>query len=725
MIKTKRGRFAMKTRLLPLVSLLFPFLAEAATLNTIDSVALPGDKVEIKLTFDTAPPDPLGYTIENPARIALDLNGVNNGMKSKYHTIGTGNARSLTVMEVKDKTRVIVNLAHLAGYKTRRENNSLIVTIGEDAAKPMAVAAANATSATNGKAAAGSASVSRTSASNSIKDLDFRRGESGEGQVMIGLSNPNAPVDMREEGGKIVVRFSGVSLPPQLSRKLDVVDFATPVSAVTAVNEGGNAVITINPKGDYEYLAYQTDNLFTVAVKPISAADLEKKRKDAFNYTGEKLSLNFQDIEVRSVLQLIADFTELNLVASDSVEGRITLRLQNVPWDQALDLVLKTKGLDKRKVGNVILVAPASEIAEREKLELETTKQVEELAPLRTEYLQVNYAKATDLAELITSDNGFLTDRGTATVDARTNTILVQDTSAKLEEIRQLLKQLDVPVKQVLIESRVVVARQSVGEEIGVQWGQMREDVRPNGSAWYTAPRNDVIRQMHNNDVTNQVALANGGKATALPVTGDQLSVDFASPSSNAASFAIGYLRDGTLIDMELSALESTGNVNIIATPKLLTADQQKARIESGREIPYQEASSSGATTISFKKAVLALEVTPHITPDGRIIMDLQINQDSVGDNVVVASTTGGSSTSVPSIDTNKIQTSVLVDDGETVVLGGVFKNETTDTVNKVPFLGDLPVLGRLFRSNSKTELKQELLIFITPKVVHNVIAQQ
>ncbi len=716
MIKTKRGRFAMKTRLLPLVSLLFPFLAEAATLNTIDSVALPGDKVEIKLTFDGAPPDPLGYTIENPARIALDLNGVNNGMKSKYHTIGTGNARSLTVMEVKDKTRVIVNLAHLAGYKTRRENNSLIVTIGEDALKPMAVAATNAAPATNGKAAAGSSPVSRTSASNSIKDLDFRRGESGEGQVMIGLSSPNAPVDMREEGGKIVVRFSGVSLPPQLSRKLDVVDFATPVSAVTAVNEGGNAVITINPKGDYEYLAYQTDNLFTVAVKPISAADLEKKRKDAFNYTGEKLSLNFQDIEVRSVLQLIADFTELNLVASDSVEGRITLRLQNVPWDQALDLVLKTKGLDKRKVGNVILVAPASEIAEREKLELETTKQVEELAPLRTEYLQVNYAKASDLAELITSDNGFLTDRGTATVDARTNTILVQDTSAKLEEIRQLLKQLDVPVKQVLIESRVVVARQSVGEELGVQWGQFREDVRPNGGGtWYTAPRNDMIRQMYNNDVST----------TKTAVTGDTLSVDLASPSSNAASFAIGYLKDGTLIDMELSALESTGNVNIIATPKLLTADQQKARIESGREIPYQEASSSGATTISFKKAVLALEVTPHITPDGRIIMDLQINQDSVGDNVVIASSTGGSSTSVPSIDTNKIQTSVLVDDGETVVLGGVFKNETTDTVNKVPFLGDLPVLGRLFRSNSKTELKQELLIFITPKVVHNVIAQQ
>ncbi|HET8706219.1 MAG TPA: type IV pilus secretin PilQ family protein, partial [Pseudomonadales bacterium] len=491
------------------------------------------------------------------------------------------------------------------------------------------------------------------------------------------------------------------------------------VSMVTAVNEGGNAVITINPKGDYEYLAYQTDNLFTVSVKPISAADLEKKRKDAFNYTGEKLSLNFQDIEVRSVLQLIADFTELNLVASDSVEGRITLRLQNVPWDQALDLVLKTKGLDKRKVGNVILVAPASEIAEREKLELETTKQVEELAPLRTEYLQVNYAKAADLAELITADNGFLTDRGTATVDPRTNTILVQDTSAKLEEIRQLLKQLDVPVKQVLIESRIVVARQSVGEEMGVQWGQFREDQRPDGSKWYTAPRNDMVRQMYNNDAR----VARGDDPQ--DVTGDTLSVDLASPSSNAASFAIGYLRDGTLIDMELSALESTGNVNILATPKLLTADQQKAKIESGREIPYQEASSSGATTITFKKAVLALEVTPHITPDGRIIMELQINQDSVGENVVVASTTGGSSTSVPSIDTNKIQTSVLVDDGETVVLGGVFKNEATDTVYKVPFLGDLPVLGRLFRSNTKSELKQELLIFITPKVVHNVIAQQ
>ncbi len=457
-----------------LIVMLFVFVQSswAAQLTGVESSALPGNALEIKLMFDAVPLQPTGYTIESPARIALDLKDVTSTLKEKCHSLGNGNVQSATVLSSGGRTRVIINMNSLVGYTTRVEGNTLLVHVGNAGVA-------------GGQQANGAVSVIEKTASQSnsdrpsISELDFRRGELGEGMVMMTVSDPSATIDVKKEGGRIVVEFVGVDLPEALRRRLDVVDFATPVHVIEAVSESGNAKISIEAKGDYEYLAYQTDTQFTVSVKPVTGAELDRKRKEKFQFTGEKLSLNFQDIEVRSVLQLIADFTELNLVASDTVAGNITLRLQNVPWDQALDLILKTKGLDKRKVGNVMLVAPADEIAAREKLELEANKQVEELAPMGTEYLTVNYAKATEIVKLLSEGSAFVSGRGSVSVDERTNTLIVQDTRAKLDEIRYLLEQLDVPVSQVMIEARIVIARTDVAEELGVQWGILgvNEDV--------------------------------------------------------------------------------------------------------------------------------------------------------------------------------------------------------------------------------------------------------
>lgn len=671
--------------------------AWALKLTGVESAALPGDAIEIKLSFDGAPPQPTGYTTDAPARIALDLDGVENALAQKYHTLGAGNVRSLTVMGAGQRTRLIVNMTSLVGYSTSVSGNDLLLRVGEGEAAPAAAAASPAQSA---PAASSSALKASTGG---VRELDFRRGENGEGQVIVTLSTRNAPVDLREEGGKIVAEFVGVSLPSELNRRLDVVDFATPVKTIDATTQSGNARIAVAPTGEYEYMAYQTDNTFTISVKPITGAELERKRKEKFQYTGEKLSLNFQDIEVRSVLQLIADFTELNLVASDTVRGRITLRLQNVPWDQALDLILKTKGLDKRKVGNVMLVAPADEIAAREKLELESQKQVKELAPLRTEYLTVNYAKAKEVADLVKS-SGFLSERGTITVDERTNVMLIQDTGANIDEVRFMLEQLDIPVKQVMIEARLVIARSDAAAEMGVKWGFAHYSDRPGTVAdgW----------GVHGNRMGLNETVEDG----TFQVGDGSLGIDLGVAGAQASRITLGYFDiDHGLIDLELSALESDGRADIVSTPKVLTADQQTAKIQSGTEIPYQEASSSGATSTSFKEAVLGLEVTPQITPDGRIIMDLKINQDSVG------SLFNG----VPSIDTNEITTSVIVDNGQTVVLGGVFRSEEVDETVKTPFLGDLPVIGRLFRYRNNSSQKAELLVFITPRIVNDVLASQ
>jgi type IV pilus assembly protein PilQ len=670
----------------------------AVTLTDFKSASSAGDVTEIELVFDGTPPEISGYTIEKPARIALDLPGVTSDLKSKRHELGTGNARSAMVVEAKDRARVVINLNQLVGYTTQVQGNKLFVRVGDDGQSKQFAG--------NTKTSASGEKISQNGMK--VVNVDFRRGSQGEGQVQISLSDARASANIRREGSKIIADLEGVALPNVLSRRLDVADFATPVRFVDARAEGGSARIVIEPQSaDFDYLAYQTDKVLSINISDIPK-DAEGQQEKQFPFTGEKLSLNFQNIEVRTVLQLIADFTGLNLVASDSVGGSITLRLQNVPWDQALDLVLKTKGLGQRQMGSVLLIAPAEEIAAREKVELEAVRQVEELAPLVTEYMQLKYAKAADLAELLTSEQGLLSERGTAVVDSRTNTLLMKDSAKNLEKVREALTMLDVPVRQVLIEARIVVASTTVGEELGVQWGGA--GFKNNGDNWTTfGGTKSTLRE------GNQILFdrANTGSSTQTIDLESSDVIDFGVTDASASTFAIGYQTADFLLDLELSAIETEGRAEIVSQPRVITADGQTASIESGTEIPYLQASSSGAANVSFKSAVLRLEVTPQITPDDRIIMDLVINQDSVGEL-----TTAG-----PAIDTNAVETQVLVENGETIVLGGIFRSEEITQVSKTPFFGDLPLIGALFRRTSQQEEKSELLVFITPRLVKETLS--
>ena len=669
----------------------------ASDLVDIKFTALPGDVTRMELIFDGTPPEAGGYTIEKPARISLDLPGVNSKLKTKYHKIGFGNARTATVVNAKDRARVIVSLGELVPYSIESSNDRLFVSMGKaiDAPeKPQTQIASRG----NGE---------NNAARSTIMNVDFRRGEQDDGQVQILLSNPKANVDIQQQGKKIIVTLKDTVLPENMRRRLDVVDFSTPVKFVDANMEGTNTVIYIEPEGQYDYLAYQADGLLSVNVKPITKAEKEKLAKSEFPYTGEKLSLNFQNIDVRAVLQLIADFTGQNLVASDTVDGGITLRLQNVPWDQALDLVLKTKGLAKRQMGNVLLVAPAEEIAAREKIELEAVKQVAELAPLLSEYVQLRYAKATDIASLLTAESGLMSARGTSVVDERTNTLLMKDTGDNLDKIREAIALLDVPVRQVLIEARIVIANTSVGEKLGIRWG----------GAGFKAD-NDKFLNVGGSQKTlneaNQILIDRSkGEDPGSISYPDAYVVDLGVSDVGASSLAVGIQTFDYLLDLELSAIETDGNAEIVSQPRVITADGQTASIQSGTEIPYQEASSSGATSVSFKSAVLKLEVTPQITPDDRIIMDLKINQDSIGEVTAAG----------PTIDTNALETQVLVENGETIVLGGIFRSEETNATTKTPFLGDIPYLGVLFRRTEHTESKAELLVFITPRLVKDTLS--
>ena len=679
--------------------------AFALSITDINFASLTGDVTEVRLDFDGQPPEITGYTIEKPARIAIDMPGTQSALTAKRHDIGLGNARSATLVSAKDRSRLVINLSRAVGYTTNVSGNTLVLRIGQkDDVQPVvttdesgAVVQPAKTSALNGSAR--------------VVDVDFRRGDLGEGQIQIMLSDARASANITRQGRKIVAELENVQLPENLSRRLDVVDFSTPVRFIDSSVTGNTTRIVIEPiNEDFEYLAYQTDRLLSinVATPPKErAAEVAKE----FMYTGEKLSLNFQNIEVRSVLQLIADFTGLNLVASDTVQGSITLRLQNVPWDQALDLVMKTKGLGKRQMGSVLLVAPSEEIAAREKMELEAVRQVEELAPLVTEYVRIKYAKASILSQLLTNEQGLLSERGSAVVDERTNTLLMKDTAANLEKIREVISMLDVPVRQVLIEARIVVAGSSVGKELGVKWGGAGYKANSsNTKAGYIGGSQQTIAE------GNQILFGgNPSDISGIDLNAANM-VNFGATSSSASTFAIGYQTAEYLLDLELSAIETDGRAEIVSQPRVITADGQTASIESGTEIPYQEASSSGATSVSFKPAVLKLEVTPQITPDERIIMDLVINQDSVGEIT---------NTGVPAIDTNSVQTQVLVDNGETVVLGGIFRSEEVTTISKTPFFGDLPLIGALFRYKNHSSEKNELLVFITPRLVKDSLAGQ
>lgn len=674
--------------------------AGAVTIESIEFASLPGDKTEIRLIFDGVPPEPTGYTIEQPARIVLDMPGVVSALDEKHHNLGIGNARRVSIISTKDRTRAIVNLTRLVSYETEIRGNTLYLVVGADSTAGLPAQPEFA-------AADDRSPTQRTVTDSQVLDIDFRRGEEGEGRIIVKLSNPKVPVNVTSDGGRIKVEIRNTVLPKNLQRRLDVTDFATPVQLVDTIQEGSSVTLTVTAIGDYDYLAYQADDTLTINVNPLTEEEVER-REDIFKYTGEKLSLNFQDIEVRSVLQLIADFTDLNLVASDTVSGRITLRLKNVPWDQALDLILKTKGLDKRQVGNVLLVAPAAEIAAREKLELENQKQISELAPLRTEFIQISYASAMELFELFSNassesgDQSMLSPRGSVIVDERTNSIILTDTADRLNEFRRVIAQLDVPVRQVLIEARIVTANANFSEQLGIKWGGGALKHVGIPAVWKFGGSRDTLSELQNiiTDPLGEGSITSPG----------DLVVDLGVSGAGASSFGIGITGEGYLLDLELSALTSEGHAEVVARPKVITADKSTAMIESGVEIPYQEATSSGATSTSFKDAVLSLEVTPQITPDNRIIMELNVKQDTVGQVF----------NGIPSINTNEIQTQVLVDNGQTIVLGGVFQTDRNISTTKTPFLGDLPYIGRFFRRTIERDDKQELLIFITPRIIQD-----
>ncbi|MCO7625530.1 type IV pilus secretin PilQ [Pseudomonas fluorescens] len=670
------------------IALLSP-MVQAASLKTLDVAALPGDRIELKLSFDSPPPQPKGYTTESPARIALDLPGVASQLTSKTRDLGSGNARTATVVEANDRARLIINLTQLTPYTSRIEGNNLFVVVGQGtkpaAPRPAAVA----------PRPVAAPAKTYTPVAKTIRGVDFQRGTAGEGNVVIDLSDPTIAPDIQEHDGKIILSFARTQLPDRLRVRLDVKDFATPVQFVNAAATGDRAVITVEPSGTFDYSTYQTDNKLTVSIRPMTVDDLQKRNADRNSYSGEKLSLNFQDIDVRSVLQLIADFTNLNLVASDTVQGGITLRLQNVPWDQALDLVLKTKGLDKRKIGNVLLVAPADEIAARERQELESQKQIAELAPLRRELLQVNYAKAADIAKLfqsVTSAEAKIDERGSITVDERTNNIIAYQTQDRLDELRRIVAQLDIPVRQVMIEARIVEANVDYDKSLGVRWGGSIQ----NKGNWNTSGVSNG---------TSTTIGTPGSTSTNSPF------VDMGTVG-NTSGIGIAFITDNVLLDLELTAMEKTGNGEIVSQPKVVTSDKETAKILKGTEIPYQEASSSGATSVSFKEASLSLEVTPQITPDNRIIMEVKVTKDEPDYLNKVQD--------VPPIKKNEVNAKVLVNDGETIVIGGVFSNTQSKVVDKVPFLGDVPYLGRLFRRDVVSEKKSELLVFLTPRIMNN-----
>jgi type IV pilus assembly protein PilQ len=666
-------------------------VAQGATLQSVDVSSLPGNQVRLGFRVDGSLANYDSFTISDPARIVVDLPNVRNGVSQRFRRIGVGLLESLTVSEAQERTRATVKLSRMVAYDLEQQGDTLYLTLEA-----------------GGNTAGASASATSTQTA-SDASVDFRRGTEGQGVLSLTLPLPSVSVDVRQEGNRIVADMGGMQLTPEQERRLDVIDFATPVKSVDVFNHSGGARIVVDTLGPFEYLAYQAGNEYTLEVKPVQpeqVAEAAETRKRQFG--GEPLSLNFQDIEVRAVLQILADFTGLNVVVSDSVGGNLTLRLKNVPWDQAMDIILKTKGLSMRENGNVVLIAPTEEIAAREKLELEAQKQTAELEPLRSEMMQINYAKASEVGALLkSSEASMLSERGNITVDARTNTILVQDITSKITQIRNLIVTLDVPVRQVMIDSRVVIASDDFTKELGVRFGgalRVTEGDHNRGGLSGTLPA--AVTTALSDQPLSASPLALG--------IDNRIGVNLPTTNTPFGRLGLGILGADFLLDLELSALQAEGRGEVLSNPRVVTTNRKQARIEQGTEIPYLEQSSSGATSISFKKAVLSLDVTPQITPNNNIIMDLTVNKDAVGE-LVPSGIAGGF---VPSIDTRAVETQVLVENGETVVLGGIYERSQITSVDKVPLLGDLPGIGRLFRRNLDQDEKAELLIFVTPRIV-------
>ncbi len=672
-----------------------PAFAQANSIESVTS-AQQGSTTYLRIGLRNAPTTtPAGFSVSNPPRIAFDFTHTDNRVGKNAIELPQGDVRSVSIVQAGERSRLVLNLKRPLGYNTSIDGNTLVVAL-----EPVAAAGSAAAPTSYSFAKADGKS------SHSLRDIDFRRGKDGEGRVVVDLSDPGVGVDIRQQGRSIVVDFVNASLPENLRRRLDVADFGTPVTAVRATQQGDNARLVIEPQGEWEHNAYQSDTQFVVEVKPLRVDPARLARGTQAGYRGEKLSLNFQSIDVRALLQVIADFTNLNIVTSDSVQGSLTLRLKDVPWDQALDIVLQSKGLDMRKNGNVIMVAPRDEIAAKEKLDLESRAQISEIEPLRTETFQLNYQKAEALHRLLADEKQrVLSKRGSVVVDERTNKVFVQDTSARLEEVRKIIAQVDVPVRQVLIEARIVEADDRFSRNLGVRLGFNRVNASVGGAGRATV--SGSLQGVH--DLT-ALPGAIGAGSTALANT-NFVNLPASNISGvNPSTFAISLFNSSLtrFLNLELSALEADQRGKVVSSPRVLTADQGKAIIEQGTELPYQQATSSGATSIQFRKANLKLEVTPQITPEGSVILAVEVNRDAVGQLTP----------SGYAIDTRRVQTQVLVENGGTVVIGGIYEQFERNNVNKVPLLGDIPVLGNAFKNTSRTNDRTELLVFLTPRVV-------
>ena len=697
--RTLFGRCA--ARGLALLALLactvLPAQAQATReLKAVDFTALDGDRVQIILTLSEAAPQPAVFAIDKPARLSVDLPDTHLALTERYRKVNVGQVRSIAAVEAQGRTRLVVELAQPTAYNISVDGNRIVVDLAGNAA-----------------ASSASATPAQQAPTAQISKIDFRRGEKGEGRVLVSLSDPRAVVDVHEEGGQIIARFKNTTLPDRLSKRLDVLDFATPVKYIDAQRDGIDTRVVVTPGagGDFEQVAYQAGDQFVLELQPLSQEKLAEKQREQPTFTGERISLSFQSVDIRSLLQIIADVAGVNMIVSDSVSGQIAMRLQNVPWDQALDIILRTKGLGMRRQGNVMLVAPVDEIASRERAEAEAANQKIALAPLHSEIIQINYAKASDLGNIVKNKtNSILSARGSVTIDDRTNSLLVLETRDKLTEIRALVQRLDVPVRQVLIESRIVVANDNFERDLGTQFGVSY--VGNVGNNFLTTGGTNVGGT---DSTVNSYTTTTNGVITVPSPSGSNYNVNLPAPASSGTpgSFALSLLAKNTLVDLELSALQTEGKGEVISSPRVITANAKPAVIKQGVEIPYQASTSSGATSVSFKDAVLSLNVTPQITPDGRVIMDLAVHDDSVGSNISTG--TGGST---PSIDTREVDTQVLVDNGQTVVLGGIYQQTTSQAISKIPLLGDIPILGYLFRNNQVINNKTELLVFITPKIL-------
>ncbi|MGH8401787.1 MAG: type IV pilus secretin PilQ [Gammaproteobacteria bacterium] len=691
-------------------------------LQAVTATKLPGDRVQLQLKLSGPASKPLSFTVGQPARIALDLDNTRLDLKNRETDINVGNVNSVVTAEAGARTRVVVNLTSLVPYNVSAQGNTVYVLLGgspsdtavaqlDPASLNPSTTAMVATAAATSPAVANAAPAAAAPAGQSITNVDFRRGSNGMGRVIVDLSTPSIVGNVHAAGSDVIVDFANTRLPKNLVRRMDVSDFATPVQYIDAENTPTGVRLVIHPTGQYEKLAFQSDNLFAMEFTPVSAqAEQVAQQKQ---YSGQKISLNFQNIDIRAVLQILADASGKNIVVSDSVNGNITLRLQDVPWDQALDIIMKTKGLASRQFGNTLIVGTAQDIAAQEQAEFAAQQSLVQSAPLQSAFIQVNYAKASDIADLIKGQGkaSLLSARGSISVDNRTNTLLVQDTADNIASIRQMVSKLDIPVKQVLIESRIVVAQNDFNNQLGIRFGA--NGIRQINNGLMTVG-GDLTGANTQQNAFNPVG---GGGVTgspllSLPALNDQLNVNV--PAANpVGQIAFSILRGNSLIDLELSALQAEGKGEVVSSPRVITANAKEATIVQGVEIPYTQSASSGATTVSFKNAVLSLDVTPQITPDNRIIMDLEVHDDTVGQ--FVPTSNGGS---VPSINTRNVKTQVLVDDGDTVVLGGIYETTNNTTVNSVPILGSIPLIGWLFRNTSTTNNKDELLIFVTPKIM-------